>query len=145
MATLSSPFMKLQVFLPVFIVLAYLHEAIHWLAFSIFGKVDSKHCRLGFQWKTLTPYAHCSVPLKASVYRISLILPALLLGIIPSIVAIIFGFSWLLVYGIVFTITGGGDFIILWLIRKVEKNQLLQDHHTRCGCEVIIPNRCQSY
>ncbi|MFC1898261.1 DUF3267 domain-containing protein [Candidatus Cloacimonadota bacterium] len=127
----------MQIFLPAFIVLAFLHEAIHWLSFRIFGKVKPKYCRLGFQWKTITPYAHCSVPMKANVYRISLILPALLVGIIPSIIAIIFGFPWLLIYGIIFTITGGGDFIILWLIRNVKKDQLLQDHPSRCGCEVI--------
>lgn len=136
-SALSSPFLKLQVFLPVFLILAFLHEAIHWFAFRIFGKVDSKHCRLGFQWKTITPYAHCSIPMKADVYRISLILPGLLLGIIPSIISIIFSFSWLLIYGIIFTIVSGGDFIILWLIRKIKNDQFVQDHPTRCGCTVV--------
>jgi Putative zincin peptidase len=134
---LRSPYLKLQVFLPMFVVLVLLHEAIHWISFLVFGKVDKKYCKLGFQWRTITPYAHCSVPMKASVYRISLFLPILLLGIIPSFYAIISGLSWLLVYGIVFTITGGGDFIILWLMRKVEKDRFVKDHPSRCGCELI--------
>ncbi len=121
MKALYSPYLSLQVFLPVFILLALLHEIIHWLAFRLAGKIGPSHLKIGFQWKTLTPYAHCDAAMKASAYRISLILPALLLGIIPSIVALIFGVSWLLIYGIIFTIVGGGDFIILWLIRKVKK------------------------
>ena len=132
-----SPFLKLQIFLPVFVLLALLHEIIHWLAFRFAGKIDHSHLKIGFQWKTLTPYAHCDAAMKASAYRISLILPALILGIIPSIVALISGISWLLIYGIIFSIVGGGDFIILWLIRKVKKDQLLQDHPSRCGCEMI--------
>jgi len=136
-AALNSTYLKFQVFLPVFIILVFLHEAIHWLSFRIVGKIASEHCRLGFQWKTITPFAHCTVPMPASAYKISLILPALILGIIPSLTALAFGIPWLLIYGILFTITGGGDFIILWLIRKVNKGQLLQDHPTRCGCEII--------
>jgi len=137
MKVLYSPFISLKVFLPVFILLALLYEIIHWLAFRWAGKIDATHLKIGFQWKTLTPYAHCDASMPAYAYRISLILPALLLGIIPSIVALIFGISWLLIYGIIFTIVGGGDFIILWLIRKVKKDQLLQDHPSRCGCKAI--------
>ncbi|RLC53055.1 MAG: hypothetical protein DRI23_01355, partial [Candidatus Cloacimonadota bacterium] len=35
-----SPFLKLQIFLPVFVLLALLHEIIHWLAFRFAGKID---------------------------------------------------------------------------------------------------------
>ena len=131
-----SPFMELRFFLPAFVILAFLHEVIHWLAFRFIGKIDPSHLKIGFQWKTITPYAHCDIAMKTSAYRVSLILPALLLGIIPSVVALVFGIPWLMIYGMIFTVVSGGDFIILWLIRKVKKDQLLQDHPSRCGCKI---------
>jgi hypothetical protein len=134
---LHSPFMKLGIFLPVFVFLALLHEIIHWAAFRILGHVEKQNCKIGFQWKTITPYVHCSVPLPAKIYRISLLLPGLLLGIIPTVIAMTFGISWLLIYGIIFTIVSIGDIIILWLLRKVEKTMLVLDNPTKCGCEVI--------
>jgi hypothetical protein len=89
------------------------------------------------KWKILTPYAHCKIPLKASVYRIALLLPAILLGIIPAIIAIIFGISWLLLYGILFTVLAGGDLLIFWIIRKVKSDELVEDHPERCGCFIV--------
>lgn len=133
---IRATYFNLKIFIPVFILGAFLHEILHGLSFLIFGKLNYKQIKIGFQWKTITPFAHCKVPVKASVYRIALIMPTLILGIIPSIFAIITGNSWLIIYGIIFTVVGGGDFLTVWLIRKARKNQLVQDHPTNCGCYV---------
>jgi len=88
---------------------SFLHEVLHATGFLIFGKLTFSQVQIGIKWKYLTPFAHCRLPLKASIYRIALLLPALLLGIVPSIIALIFGKSWLLIYGTLFTILAGGD------------------------------------
>jgi len=33
-----------------------------------------------------------------------------------------------------FTIAAGGDFIVLWILRKTDSNNLVEDHPTRAGC-----------
>ncbi len=129
-------YLNLKVLIPVLLLGAFLHEILHGLSFLIFGKLNIKQIKIGFQWKTITPFAHCKVPVKAWIYRIALIVPALLLGIVPAIIALIAGTGWLIIYGIIFTIVGGGDFLTVWIIRKVKKDQLVQDHPRNCGCWV---------
>jgi hypothetical protein len=132
-----STYLALPYFIIVFIFGAFMHEVLHAIGFLIFGKLKYSQVQIGVKWKFLTPYAHCKVPLKASVYRIALLLPAILLGVIPSIIAYIFGIGWLLIYGILFTILAGGDILVFWIIRKVNNNELVKDHPEQCGCFIV--------
>lgn len=132
-----SIYLALPYFITAFVVGAFLHEVLHAIGFLIFGKLKIKQVQIGIKWKYLTPFAHCRIPLKASVYRIALLLPAILLGIVPSIISLILGKSWLLIYGILFTVLAGGDFLVLWIIRKVKRDEMIKDHPERCGCFII--------
>lgn len=132
-----SIYLTLPYFIAAFILGIFLHEILHAIGFIIFGKLTVKQVQIGIKWKYLTPFAHCRIPLKASVYRIALVLPAILLGIIPSIIALILGKSWLLIYGTLFTALAGGDFLIFWIIRKVKADELVKDHPERCGCYIV--------
>ena len=132
-----SIYLALPYFIIAFIVGTFFHEVLHAIGFLIFGKLKIEQVQIGIKWKYLTPFAHCKMPLKASVYRLALLLPAILLGIFPSLAALIIGKSWLLIYGILFTVSAGGDFLILWIIRKVRSDELVKDHPERCGCFII--------
>ena len=139
--TFTKGFLSIYLALPYFIIAfvlgCFLHEILHALGFLIFGKLKISQVKIGIIWKFITPFAHCRIPLEASVYRVALLLPAIILGIVPSIIAIIIGKSWLLIYGTLFTVLPGGDFLILWIIRKVKSNELVKDHPERCGCFII--------
>ena len=88
-------------------------------------------------WSFLTPYCHCSEPLLMKPYRIGSILPALVLGIIPSFIAMVTGNLALMIFGFFFTFSAGGDFLILWLIRKEPSNALVLDHPDKIGCVIF--------
>ncbi len=137
----SKGFLSIYLALPYFIIAfvfgGFLHEILHALGFLIFGKLKISQVKIGIIWKFITPFAHCKIPLKASIYRIALLLPAIILGIVPSIIAIIIGKSWLLIYGTLFTVLAGGDFLILWIMRNVKSNELVKDHPERCGCFIV--------
>lgn len=132
-----SIYINLTNFIIALIMGSFLHEILHAISFLVFGKAKISQVQIGIKWKYLTPFAHCRIPLKVSTYRISLILPALLLGIFPALLAIITKNSWLLVYGTIFTILAGGDFLVLWIISNVDNNKYVKDHPQRCGCYVI--------
>ncbi len=128
---------KFYVLVPILLVGGIIHELIHAISYVIFGKAAFKEIKIGFHWKNITPYAHCTVPISASAYRISAVLPGIILGFIPGIFSIILGNSLLLVIALFFSIVSCGDFLIIWLIRKVKKEQLVQDHPEKAGCLVI--------
>ena len=41
---------------------------------------------------------------------------------------------YLFVFGFFFTFAAGGDFLILWLLRKEKDTYMVQDHPKKIGC-----------
>lgn len=111
------------------------HEFIHGLTFAIFAKAGFKSVKFGIL-KPFTPYCHCKEPLKAWQYRISTIMPAIVLGLIPWAIAMFTGSIGLMLFGIFFTMAAGGDFIIIYLLRNQPANSLVQDHPEKIGCYI---------
>jgi hypothetical protein len=115
----------------------FAHELIHMFTWAFFAKKPLTAFKLGFQWKSLTPYAHCKEPMDIQPYRIGSFAPGLLLGILPWIISLFTGDILLFLFGILYTTAAGGDFLILWLIRNVKPNTLVEDHPSNAGCYII--------
>jgi hypothetical protein len=114
-----------------------IHELIHMFAWALFAKKSLKAFKLGFQWKSLTPYAHCKEPMEIQPYRIGSFAPGFLLGILPWIISLFTGDILLFFFGLLYTTAAGGDFLILWIIRNVKPNTLVEDHPTNAGCYIL--------
>jgi len=112
------------------------HELIHGIVWSRYSKRGLKSIKFGFLWKILTPYCHCKEPLLLKNYIIGVIMPAIILGLLPAIYAIIFGNLGFLIFGIFFTMVAGGDFLIINLLRNEERNSLVADHPSEAGCYI---------
>lgn len=113
------------------------HELIHALTWMVIGGRDFSAIKFGFQWKTLTPYAHLKEPMEVNVYRLSVFMPGLLLGILTYVLSLIFADGNLFWFSLIHTSAAGGDFLILWLIHNVKAGSLVEDHPTNAGCYVI--------
>ena len=113
-----------------------LHELIHGITWAKFAKEGFKSIKFGVLWKMLTPYCHCKEALNVRQYIIGAISPAIIMGIVPAIIAIMIGNLGLLIFGIFFTMAAGGDFLILNLIRKENSSDLVQDHPSEAGCYI---------
>jgi len=116
------------------------HELIHGIVWSIFAKNGFKSIKFGVLWKMLTPYCHCKEPLKTKHYILGAMAPAIVLGIVPSVIAIAYGHLGLLVFGMFFTLAATGDFLIINLIRKENMDDLVQDHPSEAGCYIYRKN-----
>ncbi len=125
------------VVVPLFIGSILVHELLHVVGYRWVGKVDKTAVLLGMNWKLLTPYAHCKAPLTARAYRLSVILPGLLLGVLPGLIGLLLGSSFWVVWAALMLVTAGGDAAILWAVRDVPAETLVLDHPTRAGCSVL--------
>lgn len=114
-----------------------IHELLHGLGWKIFGQKSWGDIRFGVKWRVLTPYAHCMVPMPAWAYRLGILLPGIVLGIIPYIWGVWAGNGWLVTLGFLFTLAAAGDFLMFWIIRKVKSETLLRDHPDRVGCIAV--------
>ncbi len=113
-----------------------LHEFIHGITWSKFTENGFKSIRFGVLWKMITPYCHCKEPLKVKHYILGAIMPSLILGVIPCVIAILIGNFGLLIFGIFFTMAAAGDFLIINLLRKENKDDLVLDHPSDAGCYI---------
>jgi len=109
------------------------HELIHGAVWAVFAKNGFKSIKFGIIWKMITPYCHCKEPLKVRQYALGAIMPAIILGFIPAIWAIIMGNIGLLILGMFFTVAAGGDFLIIHALRKEKKDTLIEDHPSEVG------------
>jgi hypothetical protein len=128
----SSALLILAVLLGVVI-----HELIHGVSWVIFGRKSFSAIKFGFQWKTLTPYAHLTDPVEVSAYRLGAFMPGFILGIITYVLSLLVGNGDLFWFSLVHTSAAGGDWLILWLIRNVKAGMQVEDHSTNAGCYVL--------
>ena len=66
--------------------------------------------------------------------NIGVIAPAIILGIIPAITSLFTGSIWLLIFGMIFTLAGCGDLLIINLLIKENPNDYVEDHPSEVGC-----------
>ena len=110
------------------------HEMIHGITWSRHCEQGFRSIKFGVAWKFLTPYCHCSELLPVKHYRIGIMAPGVLLGFVPALVGIFTSsFAWL-AYGIFFSLAAGGDFLMMWLLRRENPDNLVLDHPTKVGC-----------
>ncbi len=128
-----------SIFLAVVLLGIVVHELIHAISWVIFGHKSFSAIRFGFQWKTLTPYAHLEEPVEVNAYRMGAFTPGLVLGILPYVLSLLFGDGNLFWFSFVHVSAAGGDWLILWLIRNVKSGMLVEDHPTHAGCYVLEP------
>lgn len=116
-----------------------LHEAVHLAGYRIFGRVGPGVAGFQFGRAALAPQIRCAVPIRAADYRRILLLPALVLGILPGLVAFFTG-SWpLLIWSVWMLVAAGGDFIGLWAIRGLPADTPVAAHPKRVGCLIYEP------
>lgn len=123
--------------LPVFLLSIVMHEGLHGMGFILFSEATSHDVRYGVKWEALTPYAHCEIPIRAFSYRVAVVMPTVILGVMPYLVGLLTGSPLWALYGITMTIAGLGDMLAMWAIRHVPNEVRVQDHPSEVGCDVL--------
>ncbi|MBQ7775845.1 MAG: DUF3267 domain-containing protein, partial [Lachnospiraceae bacterium] len=83
--------LELWMFLVVFMLLIVVHELIHGITWGLCAKSKFKAIAFGFIWQYLTPYCTCKEPLKKYQMVLGAMMPTIVLGILPGIVAAVIG------------------------------------------------------
>lgn len=122
--------------IPAFIFGNLLHELVHAFAWMIFGRVSFRDIKFGVDWKSIAAYAHLKRPVKLSAYRVSIMLPGILVGLIPGLWAMMSGNILALLWGVIFSISAASDFIIYKLLSGLPGDTMVADHEEEIGCKV---------
>ena len=124
----------------IFILLIFgvgVHEFLHALAWVILQREGFKSIEFGFNWQSLTPYTHYKNPILVWKYRLGGAMPGLMMGVVPLILSYAINNASLNFVGFLFIWAAAGDIISLWMIRKLNGNQLVKDHPKELGVIVL--------
>lgn len=127
-------------FFVIFFFLVFVHELIHGITWSVFAKEHWRAISFGFVAKYMTPYCCCNQPLRKGEYLVGAIMPVVVLGIVPSVIAIFTGSVTTLLMGALMVLCGGGDLtIVLKLLRfhSAKKEVRYLDHPYQAGLVVF--------
>lgn len=113
------------------------HELLHAAGFLLFGRVPGAQVRIGFQRRTLTPFASCGAPVTASAYRAAGLLPGVVLGGLPLLAAWATGSAALLLWGWLMLALAGGDLAAVWAMRSVPGDAMVVDDPRLVGCRRV--------
>jgi len=138
---MGSPSQKIMAFkniaisLLILFPLIVIHELIHGIFILVFAKNRLKSIKFGIMpaSKLFTPYCHCMEKLKINHYKIVVIMPLIIMGIIPTIISIIIGNIFLLFWGIICIIAAGGDILVFLKTLKQKRDSWIFDHPTKAG------------
>jgi hypothetical protein len=133
---ISDFIFDVRITLPVFLGGLLIHECLHAAGFLLFARLGFKQLKAGFDPETFSFYAHPRIPVNARAYRVAIILPFFVLGLVPAILSLITGYVLFLFLGITMMAVAAGDILVFWSVRKVAPSKLLVDHPERAGCYV---------
>ncbi|MBQ6696172.1 MAG: DUF3267 domain-containing protein [Lachnospiraceae bacterium] len=130
----------LWMFLIVFMILIVVHELIHGFTWGMFAQSKLKAISFGFIWQYLTPYCTCKEPLKKYQMVLGSLMPTIVLGIVPGIVAALSGWVAALYMGCMLIVGGGADIVIackIMFYKSKGKETLFYDHPYKVGTIVF--------
>jgi len=109
------------------------HELLHGITWALFAKRGFRSISFGIKWEYLTPYCHCKEPLKVWQFIAGALAPAILMGLVPAIWALFNGNTLLMFFGIFYLWAASADLLTVWIMRHLERNQLISDHPEELG------------
>ena len=133
----SVDLISMSIFFAAIFISIPVHEAIHGFTFAAFCKNGLKSIQYGILWNSLTPYCHCSEPLKFKHYITGGLMPFIILGLGITSLAIILGNSFLLLLGLLNILAAGGDLLIAVYLLKY-RDAVIIDHPTDLGFTAYI-------
>jgi hypothetical protein len=100
----------------------------------MFAQNGFNSIKFGIVWQLITPYCHCKEPLKIKHYIFGALMPGILMGLLPTLYALIFDNIWLFIFGVFFTFAAAGDALMVYILRNETMNTYVQDHPSEVGC-----------
>ena len=137
---LALDFPRMILFVVLMLVCTVLHEGIHGITWATASGSGFSTIEFGFIKEYLTPYCTNTKPMSRRAYITGLLMPGIVLGILPMILAVFMHSGLLMMLGAVMAFGAGGDFLIFVKILKhgkKYKDTQYVDHPSEVGTYVF--------
>jgi hypothetical protein len=113
------------------------HELIHFITWHTLSRIPLEEFRIGMRWSSFTPVIGCQRPMGLNIFRVGLLLPFLLLGVLPMGLAFYFKNTWLLFSAVIFMAWASADIVTFLLLWNTRKDSFVEMHRNKLGCIVF--------
>lgn len=124
------------VFVAVYLASIPVHEGLHALAMWLAGGLGWSEIHFGARWREGIVYVHAARPMSLRAYRVVLLTPAVVQGVLPAAVGLALGAWWLTLYGFTLLASALGDVAIFGRLHGLRGDLLARDHPEAVGCQV---------
>ena len=125
-SSVTEALQRFGIVLVVAVVGIIVHELLHAVFYLPYTKHGFKSLKIGVKLPSHA-YCECTEIMRTSQAIVSLMAPVIILGVVPSTVAIIIGNAYLLLFGIFFTVAGAADTQIFLQLFKDRKTTWFED------------------
>ena len=101
------------VFTAAVLILTAVHELVHGATWAVFARDHFKEISFGFMKEYLAPYCSCKTPLSKGQYITGALMPLIVTGIVPAVIALVTGSWTLLLIGVALISGAAGDILIV--------------------------------
>lgn len=124
----SKVYTDIILIIAIFIVGLAMHEGLHAVAALLFGKCGREDIKFGVNLMQGMLYCHIEKPITAKSYKIMLLIPAIVTGLIPLIIVTFLGNIFLIIVFCMLLCGGAADFIMFARLQKLDNSTLIMDH-----------------
>lgn len=124
----NKVYLDIIMIIAIFIVGLAMHEGIHAVSAMIFGKCSIKDIKFGVNFVQGMLYCHIEKPITAKIYKLMLLLPAIITGLIPLIIVTFLGNIFLVIVFCMLLCGASADIIMFMSLNKLDNSTLIMDH-----------------
>ncbi|WP_162148792.1 DUF3267 domain-containing protein [Alkaliflexus imshenetskii] len=124
-------------FLLIFISGVIIHELIHALIFGLLCRDGFRSISFGIDKATLSPYCYCNSNLRVWAYRTGALMPFFVLGVVPLIISWFTASVGFLIFGSLFSVFSGGDWVAVTLTKGLNSRDIVKDHPAKLGFYIV--------
>lgn len=117
------------------------HEMLHFLSWQGLSRFPIEAFRVGIRWNSITPVIVCQRPMKLWHFRIGLVTPFIVMGVIPMVFAFSLTNTWLLFASSIYMAWASGDLLTIILLWKVPTGSFVEMHRNKLGVIVFNPKQ----
>ncbi len=115
------------------------HELLHLIAWQVTSRFPFKEFRIGMRWNSFTPVVGCQIPMPINAFRVGIIFPFIVMGVMPLSFAFYLKSIWLLWAGVIYMAWASADILTFILLWNCAKKSYVEMHRTKLGCIVFNP------
>lgn len=115
------------------------HELLHLVAWRFMSGYPFRRFRMGMRWHSFTPVITCMRPMPINAFRVGVLFPFFVMGVLPLAFAFYLNEPWLLFAAVIYMAWASADILTFILLWTYSSRTFVEMHSSKLGIIVFNP------